>query len=636
MADKSSVDPQAIWEKSIQLQASFNKKHQEIAKVRDIVRLRVSPVQLMPGKWLMTARNAMGWAIISQFMSFFDMKTMRIEVQGDALSRKEYERTTKNEQWLRGSSETVNRNNKFVERAAMYFGLETGDMILGAAFDPWLAKNGRFPIEVIAPDPYNCAYIDSTRGLTDFVTEEIKTVGAVKEELEGSLRRSKTKDLIFPDKLLDNKPTMLVTDTRYFTKSHEVRFIDGEHVYSRKHFMGRVPFDVAHLNHVPSDRPEEMGFGIISPVRDLLDSFQQLMDIHANDAELGQRPLGILFTGNKYEIVQVSPGEEYAIENSQTASLTPVPYNPNHQLLRELADMLMQQIDTAALPRSVYSGPQFQLSGYAADTMMSGIKAKVNNIKEYPEIMLSNHFGLRLQVVKHFGTTEMARSISPDDTEKYLNSFNVTGYEDSEKKGTQKRRVWWNLTADDVDDNPYVFVDITANLPAEKSAQMQRAEAALKMGMPFEYVMREVYEANDVDEILKQRDFEMLLGGNEMFKDAYMQYIQEKYVEQNKEFGKFYLKWLQGQGLMDDPNAPPQEPQAPQAQGGLPPELNFQTLDEMAQQGDPQAMGQSAPQLPPMPPPDPQMMRQGGGPLPNQLTAQALQGMMQNDAPIVA
>ena len=70
MADKSSVDPQAIWEKSIQLQASFDKKHQEIAKVRDIVRLRVAPVQLMPGKWLMTARNAMGWAIISQFMSF--------------------------------------------------------------------------------------------------------------------------------------------------------------------------------------------------------------------------------------------------------------------------------------------------------------------------------------------------------------------------------------------------------------------------------------------------------------------------------------------------------------------------------------------------------------------------------------
>lgn len=600
-------DPEQLWEVAVSLLADFTTKHIEIGKVRDLVRQRVEPKKVLDGRYLITARSAMAWAIVAQIRSFFERATRKVEVMPDASTRAEDARTSKNERWLIGSSEMVNRRASFVESQAIYNGIETGEMSLGAVFDPYLAKRGEFPIEVLAPDPQCVAYSRSHYGLTYFVLQETRTVDAIRDELTELSRRGKS--VFISDKLLEEKPRTQVEDTRLYTPTTETRWVDGEYVHTRRHFCGRIPFDIAYFYDMPSEKPEEWGRGVISPVRDLLESYQQLIDMFTTDAELGQRPLGILFDGMKgYQIVQINPGEEYPIGNPQATSFTPVPYNPNHQLLHELAAIINEQVDVAALPRSTFSGPQLQLSGYALDLYTQGVRARMEDLKKYPELALSSHYALRLQLVKRFATNEMAKRFSPDDTESYFNSFSVVGTGEN-KKGTPKRRTWWTLTAEDVTDNPIVYASLTPNLPADESAKMQRMQVALSSGFPWEWAARNVYDAENVDELLAQRELELLLSGDEMFKQFYFDVMKDRLFERDPKLGKSFMAWLEEQNLLEQAEQPmdgnqiqvppelsflPEQQPEPEGQLAIPPEL----LEQMMAQG----YGQMQPEMAQMSP----------------------------------
>ncbi len=288
------------WQRAIALMASFTTKHREIDAVRDLTRLRKLPLQVMEGKYLITARNAMGWAIAQQMRAFFDPAPRKVDVEIRGVKKKGEDKGSKPKElatWLLGSSDEVNREMNDIESAFIWNGIESGNGIIGAAFDPYRAKQGLFPVEVMAPDPRNCAYDGSAYSMTEFVSQDLRTVGALREELAGYRKKASGSGLFEPTKLVEDDPTTLAEDTRYFNDKVEVRFIDGELVYKRKHFLGRVPYAVANWYNVPSELPEEQGLGVISPVRDLLESYQQLIDIFATDAELGQRPLAILFDG---------------------------------------------------------------------------------------------------------------------------------------------------------------------------------------------------------------------------------------------------------------------------------------------------------------------------------------------------
>lgn len=555
----TAPDHERLYDTALMLLDDHSAKHAEQRKIKDLVRQRTKPTQVMSDKYLITSRSAMAWAIVAQMRSFFTRSTRQIEVMADKATRGEDKRTSKNERWLIGSSAMVNRANAFVESAAMYYGLELGEMILGLSFNPYLARQGKFPLEVTAPDPEMCAYSRSHYGLTYFVSNETRTVDALRDELTQLGKRGK--GIYLPECLedADENPTNVLEDMRLYTKTHEVRWIDGEHVYSRKHLCGRVPFDIAYLYDTPSDRPEEWGRGVISPVRDLLESHQQLLDLFVTDAELGARPTGILAHGNgKFEIVQLSVGETYDVDNpNPNAQLTPIVLNANHQLLHELVGLIMEQVDTAAMPRSTFTGPAFQLSGFALEKYSAGIDARVEDLKEYPQMALGSHMGLRLHIVKQYATMEAAKRISPDDPELYLSSFAVvdTVNVPSEKGEKRKRHVWASLSADDVSDEPQVNVSLDPNIPAKNSQRIQQLQAALAAGLPYEYAVREVYDAENADELLSQHEVEVLVAGNPKFKEFYDEYLQKRLLERDRDMRKEFEAWEEAQGLVDNPMA---------------------------------------------------------------------------------
>jgi hypothetical protein len=576
------------WMRAIGLLAHFQAKHTEIEKVRDITRLRKIPDKQLSGKYLITARNAMGWAIAQQMRGFFDPAPRKVEVTTKQVNKKTDEQTSKLEAWLLGSSEEIARGGTNPESDFIWNGIESGIGVLGCGFDPYRAKQGLFGLEVYAPDPLGVAYTRSHYGLTDFVTQESRTVAALREELEGYRNRAKGRDgvtaVYIPDNLLENNPQTFLEDTRYFTKEWECRFVGSELVYMRRHFLGRVPFDVAEWYPIPSDRPEESAMGVITPVRDLLESLQQVIDIYVTNVELGHMPLGILYDGQKYEIVQMVPGEEFNVSGQQV-SLQPIPYNANQELLMALAQVIGEQLDTAALPRSTFSGPQFKLSGYAMDRYVQGVQSRVDFLKNAPERALASHYRNRLEIIKRFATVEAAKRLAPDDVELYLDSFNVNGVIRKEK-GAPVKRVLVPISADDIPDSFSVNVDISPNVPADEAGRMQKFQASLQAGMPWEWAVRNVYKAENPDEVIAQHELDMLMQGDQMFREAYLAYVQQNYVERNKEFGRFYIKWMQAQGLMDNPNAPTPDQQTQTSdmagQQGLP-QNQFLTQDELAQ-----------------------------------------------------
>lgn len=627
--------PEAMYDRALALLTYHSKKHIEIDAIRDLVRQRTQPKQVMKDKFLITSRSAMAWAIQTQMFSYFSGAKRQVEIPRDAKTQKEDDRTTKNEKWLIGSSAILNKQSDFVENRALYYGLETGEMILTCAFNPILARQGRFPIEVTAPDPACCAYDRSSRGLTSFVSAELRTVEAVCDELHTLSQRGSK--VALPAFFLDPnaKRQELVEDMRLFTTTHEYRWVDGELIYCRKHFAGRVPVDIAYFYPQPSDRPEEWGRGVNAPVKDVHEASQQLLDQFVTDAELGSRPTGILVHGNgKFEIVQLSPGETYEIDEGapvNLARLEPVPLNMNHQLLHELAGMMMEQIDIAALPRTTFSGPGFQLSGFAMEKYFSGLDARVTKLKEYPEIALASHYGLRLQMVRRFATSEMAKAISPQDPDRYLKSFSVLGSAEIERRGELKRiQVWEPIEADDVNDEPVVNVTITPDIPAQHSMRVQQLQAALGAGLPYEYSVRNVFEAEDAGELMRQHNLDALIANDKKFAEFYWEYSKKQMFMRDRSMAKDYEAWEIAQGLVIDG-----ETVNPQLGPGAVPQLPPPGMDPSmmaAPPPPPQQMMQAAPPPmmaappPPQPPPmDPALMAQlmqaqgGGAPPPGMM-----------------
>ena len=638
------LEPEELWDIGVQLLAEHSVKHDNQRRARRLVRQQEKPVEVMPGKWLITANSAMAWAIMSQVRSFFDRSTRNVQVLADKKGRKEDERTAKNELWLLGSSAMVNRRAGFVESNALVFGIETGEMILGQGFNPYLAKQGQFPIEVFAPDPLSSAYARSNYGLTHFISQEFRSVAALRDELHTYLARGSGAGINVPESVSDGGVTDLLEDTRMYTKTHEVRWVEGELVYRRKHFQPRIPVDVGYFGDMPSDLPEEWGRGIVGPVADLLELQQQLIDVFATDAELGQRPLGLLFDGmGKYEIVRLAPGEEYGEGKAPNTALTPIPYAPNHQLLHELAEMIGAQIDFASLPRSVFSGANIQLSGYALDLFNQPIKAKLDDWKKYPELVLASHYEMRLMQVRRFNTPEMAQKFSPDDAELYHRSFNVMATDDTPDQTTSRQNMkWYGLTADDVGESPSVMVSIDPNLPADEAARMQKMQAAVGMTGAFEWSARNVGKLENLDDLLRERDLQFLVQTDPLFQPFYQDYVKSRVLQQDKDMAKAHTAYMRAQEQLQQQ----EQPQAPQGQGspetlppqndqlvappstdtgGIPPELFF-----AAMQGRGAGMPQGASALPMSPEEMPMQgdasAALGAGIPPNVAMAQVLMG----------
>ncbi len=328
--------------------------------------------------------------------------------------------------------------------------------------------------------------------------------------------------------------------------------------------------------------------------------------------------------------MQINPGEEWKVTNPQTASFTPVSYNANHELLHEMAAIIGEQIDTAALPRNTFSGPQFKLSGFAVEKYIQGIQSRVDFLKRAPERALGVHYKLRLHILKTFATSEMARTLSKDDKDLYLSSFSVSGFT-AKVEGQKAERRMIEIGADDVPEHCVVHVDISPNVPADEENRIQRAQAMLGMGVSFEDVIKKVYKADDADEMILHHDVMELAQRDPMFGEFYGFYKQTQVFKRDRDMRKEWDKWIKAEGLV-------REQQIEDGTEATPPPVGMEALSLQSKaQEDALAQGEGgqAPQMQPAdmmmgagggaPPMDPSLMM--GGQMPNQLMASALQGM---------
>lgn len=601
MSNSYTSSVEARWGHAESLLEHFKAKHQRIVEIRDLVRQRIVPNQELRDKRLITAKTARGLAILFQTRAFFDRAASKIEVLPEVNTNAEDKATTKQERWLTGVSDALAGRGGFVYSDAITHGLESGEMILGAQFNPYLAKQGLFPLDVWTPDPLCVAYDRSRYGLTCFVYRETKTLGTVKSELGNEFDRAIRAAYDLPNSFLDDTadPTAQVEVTQYWDDEKVSLWLDRSHVYTRPHGMSRVPFDVGYFYDLPSTRPEERGMGIISPILDMLNNQQLLIDINTTDAETWSRPYGFVFDGTHFRIVQLSPGEKY-----EGQSLTPIPPSQAPQYIQALSTLLNSEIEDATLPRSVYSGPNFQLSGFALSQYTEGIKARLDDMKKYPELCLQQHYKLLLQAVRKYATPQMAKAIAPTDTDTYLNSFAVNlTLPNGPRNG--KQRTWWLLNADDVGERVHVKVSLTPKLPVDEQAKYQQYELAIRNNTPREWAVRNILKVEDVDEFMRQSKREYLMANDQEFAAFMADEFKREMFEEDPKLRKRYLAYLEANGLLPVPEEEEMGmPQEMPAQ--LPPELQFQAeamppnpmmSNPMMQPAIPQ---QSMPQLDPM------------------------------------
>lgn len=582
---------QAMMARALAMQADFQTYFTQIENARTWVRQRIQPDTELDGKKIINPKTARAMAIVIQCRSFYERSKIKIEVPNLVNTSKEDKRTSKLERFLGGIQDILASRSGFVYSDAQWHGLESGTLALLTLFNPQLARNRQFPFEITAVDPVTLAYEKSRAGLVAASIFEHRPAQAIYNELVGALERAKKPAFGIPPSLLDlanSRPTDEVEVLQYFDKDYHALWVNNEFVKRQKHFMGRVPIDIGYIYDMPSDRPEEYGKGIISPVLDLLQDEQVLFDVFSTDAEIGSRPFLLIKRGNTWVVEQATPGESYTGEDAK-----PLTYAPNHQLLQELAQMLNDQTEMITLPRSTMAGfAGGKVSGFAMTQMMGPLNAKLDDLKKYPELTFGEHYKLVLQSLRKFATSQMARILAPDDQDNYLNSFSTLT--DLGRDRARSNRAWVVVSGEDVDEHDQVRVDMSPKLPQDEAAKMQQFGLAMTNHLPFEYGVRYVLNVEDPDEVMEWHNAELLEAENQLWHEYKMEQRLVEMLDANPEEKRSFIKWLELKGYL----------QPPEAEGAQ--DLSFTPLDQGQQQlgaGNPLAglLGPGAPQGLPVP-----------------------------------
>ncbi len=213
-----------VRRKTDALFAEFGAYYTEIDAVRLLVRQTIAPDEVMPGKRIMTVQTAQAFALCLQTRSYFDLATKQYRVLPERNTRAEDKATSKLERWLSGVDDIIMRREGLIKSDAIWHGLESGTMVLGTMFNPYLAAQGKFGIEMWAQDPRGFAWERNRHGLTCAATMDQVTAEAVFYELEGQLQIAKRSSLEIPDwlaQLAHSDPLAAVTIVRYYDRQRE-------------------------------------------------------------------------------------------------------------------------------------------------------------------------------------------------------------------------------------------------------------------------------------------------------------------------------------------------------------------------------------------------------------------------------
>lgn len=511
MDDKKQLDlALRIWNTDAEYRA-------RLENIRDVTRQRLPLDYTLNGRKYTVSPTPRGMAVIQMFASFPELLP-RVMIPPVVTREREDEKATNIERFIRGIRRATRYGDIHPDDAFWLHYGESGRGILYTQFDVESAAQGEFPFVREAIDPLTFAFKASSRGLMYAVRSTVRDALELYDELAGVYEQVKDNavEWAIPQNLrraYDNYDSFPVNVMQLWTRDREYMWVGDECVWrfrdepGRPHLMGRVPFDIGFCMQMPSERPEELGQGLISPILGNLKNESKMLDKAYLGFEFFFMPLVAMKenTGRVFFEQMVPGGQGY--ENVERYDIT----NPqvNAPMMEQLLTHNNDDINRTSLSETTFGDSGRALSGFAYSQVNSGPQRRNARLLDSGTETYKNHFNLILNRIAEYANEDAAQKFGVDDVEKYLSAFAT--YTPMRVNPTKELRMKVTLKSKDVQDYQIVELDFKPEPPEDANAKYQRAQLAKQVTMPQEYIDREVLKVESPEQVAQWRKDELLM-----------------------------------------------------------------------------------------------------------------------------
>lgn len=503
---------QRLWDAD----AAFRTQAENVKK---LTRQTMVQDYVLNGRKYTVAPTAKPMAIVQMFAAFPEI-TPRISIPPLIQDNEEDEKASRIERFLNGVRRATTYGGIHPDDAVWIHGGEVGRGILYCQFDLDLAKEGVFPFRRKSIDPCTFAFKASDRGLVCAVTVEERDALELYDELYGvyeKVRDNKDTEWEIPDVLkraYENYEQQTVRVMRFWDREREYMWVAGEPVWrmdgqeGRPHLMEEVPFQVGFVMQMPSDKPEQLGSGLIHFVRGDIINRSKMLDKAYLGFEFFFMPMvQIEGRDGTVRFEQAVPGAVYE-QGAKVAQINPV---TNGNMLEQLLGHSEKEINDAALSETSMSGDIPSVSGFLFSQANSGPQRRNNRLLDSITDAYKKHYSLILNCIERFANREKAADFCGGDAsaiKKYLASFTTF----SPMKADPNKKVKLTVTLDSATVKGYQIVDVDfrPEPPEDANAKYQRAQLA-KAFMPQEHIDRDILKVESPEQIAQWRKEEILM-----------------------------------------------------------------------------------------------------------------------------
>lgn len=412
---------------------------------------------------------------------------------------KEHEACTKLEKYAQGVMKRGAEGRRLDPYLAwvMWY-LVRGKGVLEWRFFPQYVDGPRFPIRPIAPNANTISEVSGDQGIIYYAKSYKRMKLDLLTELERLHKGGKTAWQL-PD-LGSYDDTQFVNVEEYWDDEYKALLVEDQVVWVNEHKYGFCPIVVAYCEGLPFDDPRWWGEGVIAPIRQALQQQAILQSKLLSAVELYYWPL-VLIQGadGLATMFQATPT---AIQDiPPDGKVTVIQPTVNAPLLEELNAWLEADINlmTGLPPISFGKEPGGQASGYLVAQILGQILDRFQQKLDDLGTAKGEHVRQMLLLTKRVLSGEVTGS-DPTEGE----GFSV----DAEPEMGQRRRALVKVTAEDVDEERRVHVQIRPTLPQEMMMKVQMAERLRRPGVDqrpllSDQTLREEYlvvESPDVEE----------------------------------------------------------------------------------------------------------------------------------------
>ena len=556
---------------AMQIRSSFAERYNRIEKIYKHTRLRVRPDSQIQGRNIQTAPTAEALALLMQFLSFTEMP--RATVLPKDNTQNEDERTTRIEQWFAGYPRALKFTQMHPFTRAMYDYAETGIGALLLDFDESRAVMGKFPFRVTAPPPLSLAFQLAHDEIVAATVMEMRQIGALYNDLHERLEYAvKPKWSIPPalEKANTQDPLGEIETLVLYTDEAQYLWVAGEMVWEKPHLCSDVPLDVLFCNAVPSDHPEEYGFGLIYPALDMLVQRQINLDGASTGLNYFTFPLErVYYQDGGVQLRQVKPGASY----EGVAKIEDVPIQPNYQSQQYLAQEYKDAIGKLTLQDVTFGEGTDTSSGYQVSLLQEGPRRKITKLiggeasLDGAALGFAQHYCRVLKWVETFATPEMAKELGAKGEEgvkQYLSAFSTAARPSENPAKKIKARI--ALTGEDVAGYGEITVSLLPESPQDENAKYQRATLAMQAGMSREGVFRNVIKVESPDQEFAWQREDMLMQ-DEMWKEFMTKKAIKDKLNRDKDLAREFAEFAQAKAEESQNEAEIPQEQTPMDMG---------------------------------------------------------------------